>query len=339
MRSDDHTPHDTGDQFDESEVSEAGAEGAGLWASLARWVTRAAVVGAVLSLVIHLVVLTIAGILTVRYPGADAGGAPAGDQVEFALMTESELAALLAPEKETTEPMVPESEASLDPATTELRDISPTSADTLADATLEVEIDTGAGDVGDGEGEGLVTGAGGGGASFFGLEAQGSRFAYIVDRSSSMRGEKMARTRSELSRSVGELTENGEFLVVFYSDEPEALGGRPRWRDASERSKAEAKRLVGSVMPMGGTKPLPAFEMVFERRVKPDAIYFMTDGRFGDEVPGRIAAMNRRYRIPVHCILFGEPSANSVIAGEVRAMMQAIASASGGRFNHVEVQP
>ncbi len=330
----DQPPHEAVDQSG----ADADERPEGLWSAIVRWTTRAAVAGALLSLLIHAAVLALAAILTIRYPGADAGGVHEADTVEFAMMTENELASMLASADEPARPVVPESLTPIDPAATALQETDPVTSDLTADTDLDVELDAGAGDVGD-SGEGVVTGAGGGGASFFGLEAQGSRFAYIVDRSSSMRGEKMARTRAELSESIGALTENGEFLIVFYSDQPEALGGRPRWRDASERSKAEARRLITSVMPMGGTKPLPAFEMVFERRIKPDAIYFMTDGKFSDSVPERIAAMNRRYRIPIHCILFGEPSTNGAIAREVRDLMRQIADASGGRFRQVEVKP
>lgn len=307
--------------------------------SLMRWLTRASVAGAVVSVLVHLFAGLVASLLVVRYPDADAGGTIEGAEVEFAVMTENELAAVLAPAQESQQPLVPESDTALDPVATELMEFTPSSSESLTESTLDVEIDAGAGDVGDDPGGGLTGGAGGGGgASFFGLEAQGSRFAYIVDRSSSMRGAKMSRTRAELSQSVSGLTENGEFLIVFYSDEPEALGGRARWRDASERSKEEARRLISSVVPVGGTKPLPAFELVFGQRVKPDAIYFMTDGRFGDDVPGRIESMNRRYRIPIHCILFGKSTQNSALMQDVRAMMQRISDDSEGRFRHVEIR-
>lgn len=154
-----------------------------------------------------------------------------------------------------------------------------------------------------------------------------------------MRGDKMTRTRAELTRSVMALLDNGEFFVVFYSDQPDVLGGRVRWRDASERSKSEARRQIARVEPMGGTKPMGAFELVFSQRVRPDAIYFMTDGRFGDDIPDRLVQLNDGARIPIHCILFGEPSANSAIASEVRTMMRRIAADSGGQFRHVEVGP
>ena len=308
--------------------------------SFVRWFTRASVIGVALSLAIHLVIMLVAGWLTVRYPDADAGGVGTSAEVEFAVMTESELAAMLPQDTASAEPLVPESQTAIDPAATELTRSTTATTDSLTESTLEIEIDTGAGDIGEAEGGGLTTGAGGGGgASFFGLEAQGSRFAYIVDRSSSMRGEKMTRTRDELTRSVMGLMDNGEFLVIFYSDKPEVLGRRVAWRDASERSKAEARRQISRVDPMGGTKPLGAFELVFSQRIKPDAIYFMTDGRFSDEIPARLTALNDSARIPIHCILFGEPSRNSVIAGEVGSMLRQISGDSGGQFRHVEVTP
>ena len=304
-----------------------------------RWTKRAAVAGALLSLAIHLVVMLLAGWLTVRYPNADAGGAGEAAEVEFAVMTESELAAMLPEDENQSDPLVPEAETAVDPAITELTEAT-TTTESLTESSLEIEIDAGAGDIGDREGGSLTTGTGGGGgASFFGLEAQGSRFAYIVDRSSSMRGEKMDRTRAELIRSVTGLMENGEFLVVFYSDAPEVLGSRAVWRDASERSKADARRQITRIEPMGGTKPMGAFELVFGQRIRPDAIYFMTDGRFADDIPARVADLNDSARIPIHCILFGEPSRNSVIADEVRTMMRRIAGDSGGQFRHVEVAP
>lgn len=305
-----------------------------------RWMTKASVVGVALSLLIHLVIMLLAGWMTVHYPDADAGGAGNTAEVEFAVMTESELAAMLPQDTPSTEPLVPESDTVIDPAATELTRTTTTTTDSLTESSLEIEIDTGAGDIGDAEGGGLTTGAGGGGgASFFGLEAQGSRFAYIVDRSSSMRGEKMTRTRDELTRSVTGLMDNGEFLIIFYSDQPEVLGRRMTWRDASERSKAQARRQIARVEPNGGTKPLGAFELIFSQRIKPDAIYFMTDGRFSDEIPDRLVALNRKSLIPIHCILFGEASRNSMISGDVATMMKRIASDSDGQFRHVEVKP
>ena len=308
-------------------------------AAVIKWITRASVAGAVISLGIHLLVMLLAGWLTVRYPNADAGGAGKVGEVEFAVMTEAELAAMLPEDDNQSDPLVPEADTAIDPAITDLTE-STVNTESITESSLEIEIDTGAGDIGDKEGGGLTTGSGGGGgASFFGLEAQGSRFAYIVDRSSSMRGQKMTRTRAELTRSVLALLDNGEFIVVFYSDQPDVLGGRVTWRDASERSKAEARRQIARVEPQGGTKPMGAFELIFSQRVRPDAIYFMTDGRFSDEIPARLAAMNDSARIPIHCILFGEASTNNAIAAEVRTMMQRIAGDSGGQFRHVEVAP
>ncbi len=63
--------------------------------------------------------------------------------------------------------------------------------------------------IGIGSGEG---GAGGGGAKFFGVEARGSRFIFIVDVSGSMEGGKIVTLRSELTKSIDGLAENSLFI-------------------------------------------------------------------------------------------------------------------------------
>lgn len=345
MPNSEHNPHDAEGHpggIEPVEVAgpgDAPESGEGLWDGVLLWSTRAAVAGWVLSMLIHLVIMILAAWVTLRAPAGDAGGDGPASAVEFAVMTESELASMLAAAEESLEPRAPESDLAPDPASMELLEASTTVASSLAESMVEVEISAGAGEIGDPGGDGLLTGGGGGGASFFGLEAQGNRFAYIVDRSSSMRGEKWTRTQAELTRSIMELPEIGQFMVIYFSDGAEPLGGRAQWIEATERGQTEARRLIAGVSPMGGTRPHPAFEMVFGSRIKPDAIYFMTDGEFASEVPAQVAAMNRRLRIPVHCIMFGEVSPNSVIAGEVRAMMEQIARDSGGRFRHVEFRP
>jgi hypothetical protein len=63
-------------------------------------------------------------------------------------MTESELAAMLPEDDSQSDPLVPEAETAVDPAITELTE-STTTTESLTESTLEVEIDTGAGDIGD----------------------------------------------------------------------------------------------------------------------------------------------------------------------------------------------
>jgi von Willebrand factor type A domain-containing protein len=56
-------------------------------------------------------------------------------------------------------------------------------------------------------------------ASFFGIEAVGDRFVFLVDNSGSMKQGRMETTVMELPQSVGAMTKDQSFYIVFYSDE------------------------------------------------------------------------------------------------------------------------
>jgi hypothetical protein len=145
---------------------------------------------------------------------------------------------------------------------------------------------------------------------------------------------RMELTQRELDRSIDALLESAEFFVVFYSDRATPLGSRRMWTDATERKKLWARRELYRVYPDGGTRPITGFDQVFALRPPPDAIYFMTDGRFLHNVPEEITRMNDREMIPIHCIMFGD-FANSGDRNEVERMMRKIASDSGGSFARV----
>jgi hypothetical protein len=300
------------------------------------WVRRAALAGVVATVVIHFGLALLASAWTVRFDAADAGGT-SEDLVEFAVMTEAELASLEDSALSVEAPDAPvESESELSDLTL-FDEAASALLDQIATDPVEMSVDVGAGDLSTETADGIDgSGAGSlGGASFFGLTAEGTRFAYLVDVSSSMRDDgKIQTTQRELSRSVEGLAENGEFLIVLYSDSANPLGGSRSYRDATDRNKASARRQIADIYPSGGTQPLPGFELIFNQRTKPDAIYFMTDGRFDTAVAGEVARMNRRFRIPVHTILFGQPSSSAVIRDQVRELMEQIARQSGGSFVH-----
>jgi len=301
------------------------------------WVRRATIAGLVLTLLIHAAIALLAGWWRVGFPSRSEGDS-AGDLVEFAVISEADLAAMTTGELESDASEAPlEADDTL--ADLDLFDASASAAvDELVSEPVEIEIDTGGGDFSGDEGEIGEVGGGGslGGASFFGLAAQGTRFAYVVDKSSSMKDDaKMMTTKRELSRSISALEPNAEYLIMMYSSEEQAgplEGSTRRYRQATEFNVRRTREAIEDVQPQGGTYPLPAFEGIYAMRAKPDAIYFMTDGEFTSDVPARVAQLNRRYRIPIHTILFGNPSKNARLNAEVREMMERIARQSNGNF-------
>ena len=172
-------------------------------------------------------------------------------------------------------------------------------------------------------------GAGGGGAEFFGVEAQGRRFVFIVDVSGSMRfGGRIERLRTELIESVNAMQEGSEVLIVLFSDDAQILGGgRPAWTSISTRSRSNIRRSVEQIVTRGGTLPLPAFREAFALRPHADAIYFMTDGEFPSDQGEQILFDNKDPRIPIHCIAFMSQFAEP--------MMKRIAQHSGGTYTYI----
>ncbi|MFT5124608.1 MAG: hypothetical protein ACI9TH_003315 [Kiritimatiellia bacterium] len=216
--------------------------------------------------------------------------------------------------------------------------------------------------VGQGIGGGFGTGLGGGaGASFFGLQSTGRRIAYIIDYSASMRGSREQTMREELSRSIEGLMPGTEVFVVMFSGPAWIIGEdsnkirnkwskqgsiyvkkknvkfqKPDWLGVSVLSKNALKEQVEYTDLTLGTNWLPPFQMVFELDPRPDAIYFMTDGRpqskNEEQVLKAVRDWNKKNKgtVPVNAIAIGEPG--------VEKYMKLIAQESGGHFTVVDTK-
>lgn len=296
-----------------------------------RWLRLSGMAGIAISCVVHLVLLSAAALVVLASSAGD--DRTAGAPVQFAVLSEADLAELAGGTLDTAAPAVPDSPAA------DLPEIDITVPDTLGLEAMRETLQasggggTGAGDIstgGDGLGGGGGGAGGGTGAGFFGVEASGNRFAYIIDVSGSMAiGGKMDAMRSELLRSLNALLENHSFMVVPFSSDAAPLGGRSGWTDGTDQGKSWARRAAMDLQPIGGTNPSPGFFYVFSQRPKPDAIYFLTDGEFAPTVAAEIAGLNGEFDVPIHCIAFGTRDAEPV--------MKRIAEQSGGTYTYVAV--
>jgi hypothetical protein len=285
----------------------------------------AGLVGTSTSLLVHLLILALAALITFSRGGGGEGLHQDGS-VQFAVISEQELAALEDAALALDSPSAPELEATDLPAVDSLMSDLEVELSGLMEAA-ELQAELGGGDI-SGTDLGLE-GAGGGGSSFFGIEATGSRFVYIVDISGSMSiGGRIEALRDELTTAIEGLSGSSRFFVCLFNHEAVALGRRNDWVEASRSGKRWAVERIGrEVVPGGGTVPQPAFQLVFERlRPPPDAIYFMTDGEFAEIAVVEIRRMNTR-RVPIHCITFGDRS------GE--RLMRQIAKENDGTYVHV----
>lgn len=297
-----------------------------LGAKIRRWFLRASIAGMILSLLVHVVLFLIAAFIITGGGGGGRGPGPAAG-IEFAVQSESDLDEFQSEELSVDQPNSEDLLEQLTDATADPLLDSPISD--LLDPTgkLEAELSVGGGDL-TSAGDGASGGAGAGSASFFGIEARGNRFAYVVDVSGSMDADgRLAGMQAELNESISGLPEHVGFFVVFFADTAFPLGDRRKWTDATGVGKRWARNSISGLSALGATNPLPAFEMVYDIRPRPDAIYFMTDGVFEDSIAEIIIRRNKERPIPIHCITFATRQ------GE--AVMRRISNETDGTYTHI----
>lgn len=113
--------------------------------------------------------------------------------------------------------------------------------------------------------------------TFFQATAQGQSVVYVLDRSSSM-GWKLAGVKRELLNSLGRLTPDIRFQVIFYNKHAQMLdfGGSPGLVAASPENKDRVAQQLDSLAPVGLTDHPRALRLALTLR--PDDIFFLTDG-------------------------------------------------------------
>lgn len=275
------------------------------------------------SAVCHLVVLILLGMFTVaagrgwhgiellaqvsddgELPGADVE--PPTVQLE-AVQTSAAAAA-------------PEPLSALAPAL--VSSTSPIDSPLFSVADLAGAVGRGLGDAGDKLGSRV-----GESTEFFGLGGYGNTFVYVVDCSDSMNEDrKFDRARYELLQSIEQLGKDQRYFVIFYNDEAYPMNADkpvPATPDEFQRTRRWVSRASAS----GGTNPLPA--LLYALSLKPDAIYFLSDGRFNPTTIAQLRIQNRPHsrRVPIHTIAF--------VNRDTMSLMRTIARQSDGEFRFV----
>ena len=147
-------------------------------------------------------------------------------------------------------------------------------------------------------------GLGTGGRGFFGAGSEtevAHKIVYVVDRSGSMT-DSIDYVKFELKRSIGELGEDTEFHVVFYSSGPPVEMPTRRLVTGTERNKELAFEFIDGIIPQGETDPSKALERAFA--VGPELIYLLTDGEFDKAIIDLVKRVNVGDKVTVHTIGF-----------------------------------
>jgi len=158
--------------------------------------------------------------------------------------------------------------------------------------------------------------------SFFGANAYGDEFVFVVDNSRSMLstcGYRQSQTRfqvacQELLRSIGSLEADQKFCVLFFGHRTRVMFDRPpKLVRASDTNRKRLESWITTLYPGMGTDP--RYGITHALRLKPDAVFLLSDGEFNGQatnfhqIPGnpkteRIIQRHLKMSIPIHTIAF-----------------------------------
>lgn len=176
------------------------------------------------------------------------------------------------------------------------------------------------------------------GASFFGTYAPGQRFVFVIDSSKSMlEGARWVTLRRELMRAIQGLSPDQEFFVISFD-----VGAHPmfdsyppigKFLPPTPESIQRLNYWLNSINHGGAT--LPASSVGLALRLKPDAIFLLSDGEIQDNTVADLRIYNRvkqesgdvKVAIPIHTVLLYSPIG--------AATLEAIANENDGVFTPV----
>jgi len=181
--------------------------------------------------------------------------------------------------------------------------------------------------LGGGIGRGLGDGVGDGtGSQFFDLQTAGTKFVYVLDGSGSMTEphsearNRLERVKIELIRSIGGMSEEMQFFVIFFNRQSVPMPAE-KLQAATLGNKRKYLEWCVKVRGGGGTDPRAALKKALA--LEPDVIYLLTDGVFKADAVDEVTKLNTR-GVAIHTFCIGDS------AGE--AIVKAIAGKNNGKY-------
>ena len=181
--------------------------------------------------------------------------------------------------------------------------------DEVASTQTAIEPGQGVGTAGTGEGRGVGEGDGGS-MRFFETGSESKRIVYVVDASGSMTQlhpgplkTRIARVKQELIRSVLALHGEQQYFIIFFNDHAHPMPGRQLVAGGDNDESMRFLQWAAATRPGGGTEPEQALKMAIALR--PDTIFFLTDGSFRKDTMRAVLASNKQ-RVPIHTICIGD---------------------------------
>jgi hypothetical protein len=179
-------------------------------------------------------------------------------------------------------------------------------------------------------------GGGGGGvpkSSFYGTGGAATRIVYILDHSGSMI-DNFDYLQKEATRSVRNLLPVQLFSVVMVSQSAETVGGDQLERATNATKERFAEKIKEFRAEGQNDDLLPPFQNAFETafKMKPEMIYFLTDGHFDPALMDVIERLNKDKKVKIHTLAFvnHDPS--------YEEQLQLLAKRNGGTYKFVSAK-
>lgn len=159
---------------------------------------------------------------------------------------------------------------------------------------------------------------------------QARSIVYVMDRSGSM-SDTIDSLKRELLRAIGSLEPDQLFNVIWFN-EGKATEWSTRMQKATFENKRKAFQAINRVVAAGQTEPIDAVRRSLGYR--PDVMFLLSDGDFGEDNKRVIELIRKRKRRPIiNTILFVYDT-----MGDGERVLRTIAELSGGTYKHVTEQ-
>jgi hypothetical protein len=181
-------------------------------------------------------------------------------------------------------------------------------------------------------------------AQFFGVNATGNTFCYVVDRSGSMRGAPFEQAKQEIVRSLSQMKPTQRFYIYFFSENVEGLKLDGRQEEkypvyATPDNIQKAIVWMDRIKIEGGRHPGDVLEQAIA--MDPDGIFLLFDGETSYDLVSRVKRNNlvkdlfgnEGPRVPIHSVCFHteDPKAQQ--------LMKSIAQLNSGTYRYIAKPP
>ncbi len=196
-------------------------------------------------------------------------------------------------------------------------------------------------EVASGDGQSKQPGNQGTGATFFGTQASGYRFVFVIDSSMSMIGPRWEALRSELNRAIRSLSPDQEFFVISFDSVAHPMFNKlpPKgtFLAATTENVSKLNNWVNAIQHGGNTFPASAIGIALQ--LEPDAIFLLSDGEIRDSTLYDLRRFNRRpdeeekvkVGVPIHTVLLHSDAGFMTL--------KTIADENDGVFTPVSLHP